>query len=178
MLINKRRKSAGGCLASRGVGAAPLRGRRGFRRDGGSTDRAGPVLREPPLQARAVEDVRAGQPLVAAPDRLLADDALNFLSPCCRRLALALALLGRLPPGPLDGLAPRRRVLAVSRRFFPPLPPRVAVLRLRGPRVFRRARGSADTLSIDEQGAARDAPEASLAEGVAAGQGYDGFRRL
>ena len=136
------------------------------------------MLREPPLQARAVEDVRAGQPLVAAPDRLLADDALNFLSPCCRRLALALALLGRLPPGPLDGLAPRRRVLAVSRRFFPPLPPRVAVLRLRGPRVFRRARGSADTLSIDEQGAARYAPEASLAEGVAAGQGHDGFRRL
>tara|TARA_B100000927_G_scaffold43029_1_gene30539 strand:- start:82 stop:492 length:411 start_codon:yes stop_codon:yes gene_type:complete len=136
------------------------------------------VLREPPLQARAVEDVRAGQPLVAAPDRLLADDALNFLSPCCRRLALALALLGRLPPRPLDGLAPRRRVLAVSRRFFPPLPPRVAVLRLRGPRVFRRASSSADTLSIDEQGAARDAPEASLAEGVAAGQGHDGFRRL
>ena len=62
------------------VGAAPLRGRHGFRRDGGSTDRAGPVLREPPLQARAVEDVRAGQPLVAAPDRLLADDALNFLT--------------------------------------------------------------------------------------------------
>ena len=132
------------------------------------------MLREPPLQARAVEDVRAGQPLVAAPDRLLADDALNFLSPCCRRLALALALLGRLPPGPLDGLAPRRRVL----RLRVPLPRRVAVLRLRGPRVFRRASSSADTLSIDEQGAARDAPEASLAEGVAAGQGDDGLTRL
>ena len=149
------------------------------------------MLREPPLQARAVEDVRAGQPLVAAPGRLLADDALNFLSPCCRRLALALALLGRLPPRPLDGgaplallgrlppgpfhgLAPRRRVL----RLRVLLPRRVAVLRLRGPRVFRRARSSADTLSIDELGAARYAPEASLAEGVAAGQGHDGFRRL
>ena len=31
---------------------------------------------EPPLEARAMEHVRAGQPLVAAPDRLLADDAL------------------------------------------------------------------------------------------------------
>ena len=43
---------------------------------GRSTDRAPPLLREPPLEARAVEDVRAGQPLAAAPDRLLADDAL------------------------------------------------------------------------------------------------------
>ena len=85
-----------------------------------------------------------------------------------------LALRGGFALRPFHGLAPRRRVL----RLRVPLPRRVAVLRLRGPRVFRRARSSADTLSIDEQGAARDAPEASLAEGVAAGQGHDGFRRL
>ena len=121
--------------------------------------------------------VLARHPVAVARERLLRGALRRRYA--CRQLApLALARLGRLPPGPLDGLAPRRRVLAVSRRFFPPLPPRVAVLRLRGPRVFRRARSSADTLSIDEQGAARDAPEASLAEGVAAGQGHDGFRRL
>ena len=47
-----------------------------FNSHGRSTDRAPLLLRKPPLEARAVEDVRAGQPLAGAPDRLLADDAL------------------------------------------------------------------------------------------------------